>query len=177
MSAEGSGRSAIRPIHSRQNETRSLGQNQWRLDRIVSGCWNFVSGGPQRGFAGSGPVNGFRGPESASRSLASLESLRLCGVEGPSPEVAAQNLPLGWLLVLFPPSSSIMAKSDRALKDPVDEKQQNRQEVGGVVQDTPKREEGDDADTMETNHSRVHPVGPIRVDVAADRLGNGPELR
>jgi len=56
-----------------------------------------------------------------------------------------QNLPLGCLLVLFPPSSSV-AQIERAVKDPVDEKQQHRQEVGGVVQDTPKREEGDGAE-------------------------------
>ncbi len=56
-----------------------------------------------------------------------------------------QNVPLGCLVVLFPPSSSV-AQIDRAVKDPVDDKQQNRQEVGGVVQHRPKREEGDDAE-------------------------------
>lgn len=54
-------------------------------------------------------------------------------------------MPLGCVLVLLAPFSSV-AQMDQAVKNPVDDKQQNRQEVGGVVQDTPKREEGDDAE-------------------------------
>jgi len=43
----GSSAMAMTPVW-RQNETRSLGQNKWRLDRTVSVCSSLVSGGQER---------------------------------------------------------------------------------------------------------------------------------